>query len=689
MQRYLVGGIYGFLFLLPLINFTGNGSSPWEFPKLCFSVAAITLLFSAFIFWKLRSSVLEFRYNKVLLLISLFTFSSLVSYFLAANTFLSFWGDKLLPSDSMVTILAGLLLSVLLLQIDFKENNTRPIYFLFGGMLTLQLVCGLIQIFDLNLPWWGFHYSVFGTQGQPVAYATLLGCLAPFACTYFFRNANRAAEIFLSGALLFFTNFVILHTGSRMPLAVLWLTFLLIVIYYGLHRKRYQAVKKIIAFCLLIAVSTALFQIQKSESEIQSKLSSEMVSKGLETRKLVLQSGIEAWKEKPVFGYGPQMFLSAHRPFQTAEINLFEYWENGWIKAHNHLGDLLVNQGLAGLLITLFLYVFLLVKAGKLFFKKEPAESETVSLAAFAGFNYLFLANLTAFNMITTQILFTAFAVLFSVFQSDVQKKSFTLRGSIRSAVLGLSFLAAALLLLNTYGVWKSDILIQSWLRNEKVNADKLKSLDLTFKAVALNPQDGLNYCYVGRLYTEMLGRNYKSLKAQDLQNSLQAIDENMNQCMRLSPGIIHYVQLTAEVYQELFFRGVISSPEKAFSYYNEVLQVTPYHPKIFSEMGRLHLQAGNEAAFVEAESKALELKPDYAPAYIELFQNYYKKQDNAAVSALTDKFSRAKFNSPEFVPFILDLVAIAEANHDSRSKEVFQNAYDRYKYLIPVAKKF
>jgi len=685
MQRYLVGGIYGFLFLLPLINFTANGSSPWEFPKLCFSVAAITLLFSAFIFWKLRSSFLEFRFNKVLLLSSLFTFSSLISYFLSANSYLSFWGDKLLPSDSMVTILAAFLLSVLILQLEFNRKN---FYFLFLGILMLQTACGLIQIFDVNLPWWGFHYAVFGTQGQPVAYATLLGCLTPFACPYFFRKNNRPAETIASGALLFFTNFVILHTGSRMPLAVLWLTFLLIGIYYFLHRSRFHSVKKIIALFLIVSASTSLFQIQKSDSEIQSKLSSEMVNKGFETRKLVLQSGIDAWKEKPVFGYGPQMFLTAHRPYQTAEINLFEYWENGWIKAHNQLGDLLVNQGLSGLLITLFLFLFLLTKAAKLYFKKDADESDAISLAVFAGYNYLFLANMTAFNMLTTQILFAVFPVLFSVFQNDVQKKFFNLRGAIRSAALGISFLAATLLLLNTYGVWKSDVLIQTWLRNQKINADKLKSLELTLQASALNPADCVNSFSVGRITTEMLGRNYKSLTPADLQNTLQAIDENMNQCMNLSPGIIHYVQLTAEVYQELYFRGVINSGEKALNYYEEVLKVTPYHPKIISEMGRIQLQAGNETAFIESELKSLHLKPDYVPAYIELLQSYYKKNDNAAVSALTEKFSQAKFQSPEFVPMILDLVAIAEENHDGRAKEVFQNAYDQFKYLIPAVKK-
>jgi len=75
----------------------------------------------------------------------------------------------------------------------------------------------------------------------------------------------------------------------------------------------------------------------------------------VQTRLLSLGSSWEAFKEKPIFGWGPENFLVAYNEHYNPKYALYEA---AWFdRAHNKLADVLVMQGLFGILAYLGIFV--------------------------------------------------------------------------------------------------------------------------------------------------------------------------------------------------------------------------------------------------------------------------------------------------------------------------------------------
>jgi O-antigen ligase len=609
--------------------------------------------------------------------------SAVLSYFVSVNSYLSFWGDSQLPADSLLATILFFLFAFLVLQTFTSERRFKILTHVFTAIIIAQVLCCLAEIYNLNLSWWVLHLAVFGTQGQTVACASLIRCLTPFLVVSFFNSTNNNLKNIFYGLLLFSVNFCMLYTSARTPIVVSWATSLVISIFYIFHNSRFHSLKKVILLLSLLVGSSFLFKYSNSNSELEAKTGTTLVKKGYVTRKLLLESGIKAWKEKPVLGYGPYAFEIAQRPYQTAEMNIYDAWEFAWLKAHNHLVDTLVNQGALGLISALLLYFYLLSMALKLFFKKNHSELELLALASFAGYNFLFISNLTAFNMIPTQMLYTVFPVLFSLGSASTKVKTFTLKPAIRIAAFLTSLIVLCNILAFTYKAWRADIFIQLWSKNPAIKEDRIKSLELTNLAITYNPSEPIYYCFASQLYSEMLARNYKSLKENDKLKTLDTIDENLNECISRGQGIDYLIRLSGELYGELFFQGVIN-PDKALSFYDRMKVITPFNPFPILEIGRIKLRMGNADEFLELMNRAISLKADYLPPYIELANFYYNKKDFDSVKKLADRLSKVEFYSPQFIPYIQDLVIIADAQSDHTSKEIFQAIYDKNKALIP-----
>jgi hypothetical protein len=207
MQRFLFNGSLLFIFLLPIIIHYENIFSPFEFPKFCFSIFAVTALFLVYLSSILRNPFIEFKVSRPFLILSLLLVSCLLSYFVSVNPYLSFWGDSQLPADSVIATVVFFIFSFILLQIIDSSQRMKALKLTLIAVAAVQVTACLIEIFNLGIPWWALHLAVFGTQGQTVGGASLLGALSPFLCISFFNQKNKPLENFLFGLLLFFLNF--------------------------------------------------------------------------------------------------------------------------------------------------------------------------------------------------------------------------------------------------------------------------------------------------------------------------------------------------------------------------------------------------------------------------------------------------------------------------------------------------
>ncbi|MGZ3691234.1 MAG: O-antigen ligase family protein, partial [Pseudobdellovibrio sp.] len=415
MSLSLFNPILFFIFSLPLFFYLYNIRSPFELPKLTYSIVYVLILLVFHCLEQVKKKQLQIKYNNYFKLYTFFILANIVSYFFSTNPYISFWGDSHLPADSLISTLIFYIFSFLILQYADDETKINKIMKVFIITAFIQVIYGVVQRLKLDPMPWAEAQTVFGTQGLTVSYACLIGCLNPFVISQIYRSKKHVESFFLF-FLIAVINYILLCTGSRTPIVVNWASSLFISLFYLYHHKKFKPGFKFCVLLLTTGLTVFSFKLINSNSEIEQKAHSFLLNKGFETRKVLFMSGLEAWKKRPIVGYGPETYMFAQKPYQSIELNQFESWNSIWVKAHNSFIHFLVSIGLLGFLSFLSLYFYTAYKSCKIFFTKEPTEHQAIAFTIFTGYQFLFFANLTGFNLIATQMLYAIFPVLFSLY---------------------------------------------------------------------------------------------------------------------------------------------------------------------------------------------------------------------------------------------------------------------------------
>jgi O-antigen ligase/Tfp pilus assembly protein PilF len=129
------------------------------------------------------------------------------------------------------------------------------------------------------------------------------------------------------------------------------------------------------------------------------------------TRLIALGVSWQAFKTRPGFGYGPELYNVAYsRHFNPEQLS----YEQGWFdRAHNKLADVLVMEGLFGLIC----YLGLFVSAAWLLYgwAKREARDDLTPLIASGMLVAYFVQNLFLFDTPSSYLLFFALLAFLSV----------------------------------------------------------------------------------------------------------------------------------------------------------------------------------------------------------------------------------------------------------------------------------
>lgn len=391
--------------------------------------------------------------NPLFISVLLFLLANFLGTVLAVDFFQAFWGDVERGEGfvGLVYFFGFFLFSLL----TFEEKEWR-------WFLRLSLISGLILFLDEIRQWLFFHQSRPSSfLGNPIylgAYFLFIISAAIFVFSeknpslskrkfsYYFWKVLAALIIPLSvvGILVTQTRGVILGLG----VSILFLSF------YFLKEGRnipffkklnFQQLGAIVLF-FVFALGVGFF-LTKDLSFWQKIPGFDRLAKinfqdaTLQTRLIALKIGLQAINpsnegiSKFIFGWGPDNFFIAYNKYYNPTVYLYE---NSWFdRAHNKLIDVLVMNGVLGLLFYLFIWIFfwaaLLKKEGSL--AKHLNFSQRGGLL-FWGVAYFF-QNLFVFDSIATYLnffFFLALVVYFSslkevkgeVKEANFQKDSFT-----------------------------------------------------------------------------------------------------------------------------------------------------------------------------------------------------------------------------------------------------------------------
>jgi len=164
------------------------------------------------------------------------------------------------------------------------------------------------------------------------------------------------------------------------------------------------------------------------------------------TRLISLQISWDAFKERPILGWGPDNSYIAHTKYYRPE--LFSYEETWFERMHNKIAEVAVTQGVIGLLSFAALWVFLShrlwreVRAGEGVAQLASSSLVAGGLVAYLG------QNMFAFDLPTSYIIF--FSLLIFYIREEVGEASQggeLMRGTRRGLVSAASVLAVPFVL--------------------------------------------------------------------------------------------------------------------------------------------------------------------------------------------------------------------------------------------------
>jgi O-antigen ligase len=411
---FLIRVLTFFTFFTPLV-LLNKFFFPFVGPKSLYFMGLAEIIFFLWILLVLIDKTYRPKLNFVLIFVSIYLFSAILSTIFGINPSYSFWSKH----ERMTGLLMQFHLFVffLVLSSTFKKEDFKKF---FVASISVALLVGLIAILNVdnqtmrgggtlgNESFLGTYllfniffalYLIFQTKKEIkifsiVSFFVLVFFLlhagvslkntnsSDFIFNFFYKSGARAAKISLYGALvLIFLLWLIKSKNKILKFgALISLIFGIVVLIYGIYSVMFVP-----------------------ESFFRKMLEKEVGSFG--GRFYVWQTAKEAFLEKPIFGFGPEnfefAFLRHYNPCFGREPCGGDIWYD---RAHNVIFDTLVSQGIIGLISYFVLLFGLLFILWKKYLRKEiDFWTSSIFTALFSAY---FIQNLTVFDMVSSYLMF-------------------------------------------------------------------------------------------------------------------------------------------------------------------------------------------------------------------------------------------------------------------------------------------
>ncbi len=235
---------------------------------------------------------------------------------------------------------------------------------------------------------------------------------------FFFRTKNIGLRLVYLAAMLFET-LIVYHTATRgaiLGLLAGLIVFSLVNLIWGDNKKlKYLT----ISFFLVVVLTPIVFIAAKDtrfvqSSEVLSRFASiSLTETTTQSRFLIWNMAYEAWKDRPILGWGPESFVYIFSKYYDSRMWQQEPWFD---RAHNVFFDWLTSAGLVGLAAYLSLFGSGVVILWRLL-KRNSQEVKTAGIFAGLLVAY-FIHNIFVFDNFTSYIIFFALLAYLSFYET-------------------------------------------------------------------------------------------------------------------------------------------------------------------------------------------------------------------------------------------------------------------------------
>ena len=584
--------------LLPLL-FHSPSAELFEFPKILFLYLSISVYLVWVGFDLIRKKSFQIITTPLLLVSFIWIISSLFSTFFALHLPTAIFGYYTRWTGGLTSIICYVLLIQIFSNCLVFPEPRRMVLKAIWLSLCVIVIYALLQKLGIDKGLWAEspQARVFSTFGQPNWLSSYLVAFT-LPLLIFLREEQDNIKRFLQ--FLFVSMLVAIGLTYSVS------GFVGLVIAVGIYLlllnrskvKRTHLLGFLLSAALLIggvAISPKIYQRIKDTGSI---------------RLIVWQASVTAFRNSPIerkiIGFGPGNFAYAFLPYRPVELNNTVEWDFLFNKPHNEFLDILINQGLIGLVwmiswIGLVTYITL--------HPKKDSNLPTL-YAYYAGFISLIVTSFFGFLVIPTTLALVYLSVMVVIEGSFYQIRDISfVKGNLKGGkiILGSGLIIFGMLA----ALWTVRYFIADY---HYAQADDLGGAGFTLLAIQeletatkYNTFEPRYQSSLGYYLTQLAKETKEPVSKNDLANladsSLKkAFNMNPHNSIIIRSVLYSYLDL-GDVDKKYFGEGIILG-EKSQS-------VIPTDSTIPILLARMYLQDGKKAEAVRSLKTALSLKPD------------------------------------------------------------------------------
>jgi len=396
MTKKLINYLTIILFLIPftLLIVDSKALFPFITTKAIFFRILVTIgLVFALWLYLLNPNTFP-KKNYLLWALILFFLVNIISTIFSVNSYRSFWGnaERMDGTWSLFFYLSYFFLLLTLFQ--FNPQAKKTIFY------SILIVTTLISLIEIQQAFIYKQDRPSATLGNPT-YIGFLNLLTIFLILYFYFSTKNNFERYFYILLILLNLLSLIASQTRGSILGLLVGIFVFSFFYLLLSK-IEIKKKILAFSLFFVFLIAFFLFLKTELALQIpgiKRISETLQNPVSVfpRIFAWKIFLNAFREKPLFGWGPETMPIAF--FANFDPEIFNYEQAIFDRPHNKFIEILASTGIFGFIAWFLIFIAFIYYVFKIenFYQK-------ITLLAFI-FAYL-AQNFSLFDMQASYILF-------------------------------------------------------------------------------------------------------------------------------------------------------------------------------------------------------------------------------------------------------------------------------------------
>lgn len=630
-------------FITPLIVLPTSFIFPFIVPKIIFFRSTVILMAAAFALLILADpSAFRPRTTPLSLALLIFLVSATVSTFVGTDAYHSFWDnhERMLGLFTLFHYVAYYFIITTCFRTTLEWKQLFRWCLLVGSVV---MIIGVLQVGNPELLLNQGSERVASSLGNPIYVGGFALFLLFTGWWLLMHEKDLAMRVVLAVTMLLAVA-GLFFSGTKGSMLGLIAGLISAAIGYGIFAKEHPLVRRgtIIGVCIMALVLGGLFMFRASPSvrsipALGPLLNVSLTSGTGSTRVIAWKIAIESWKERPMFGWGPNNFFYAFNKHYNPRSLEFGYGETWFDNAHNIILNTLSTQGIVGLVSYLGIFVVGLVMVVR------ALQKGTVDVhSAVIGGSFMIahlVQNATVFENPTSYLYFMvwlAFLNRFTLIGEHTENAmpspgaSQPARAPVSYGKMGLAAGAAVLIIFITN------------IQPARANRATLRAM----ATIAQNPLLGLE---VSRIPLTVSSPHIDDIRNDLARQLLQAVagqgqalgapaanqilsfgEEELLKNLTLHPADIRVHLMLAQIYQ---LKAMTNQDARhllnAEFYLQQALTYTPRRQQFLFMLATVQAQLGKQAEAIAASQKALELNPQVQESYWRLAYMYNLFGDN------------------------------------------------------------